>query len=442
MTTFWIVAATLTVAAFSWLAFALWRQRHTGLSPTDAPLAREATLQILRDQLTQLDADLARGLIDAEQHRLGREEVERRVLEEIDLGSVASSGALAPNARAERPWKTIAVMTIGVPLLAGVIYARIGQPEAVMASASRGMQADTDGVTVEQVETLVKQLAERMESRPDDVQGWTLLARTYAAMQRFPESSAAYAKAVKLAPQDAQLLTDHADVLAVLQGQKLAGEPARLVAQALVLDPTNLKALALAGSGAFEAQDYAKALGYWTRARELAPPGSDFANGLDSSIEAARKALPPGTQVAAAVTASASAAAVTAVPTPPAAPASTAGAAGATSVSGRVTLAPALAAKAAPTDVVFIFARAAEGPRMPLAILRKTVADLPIDFTLDDSLAMSPAMTLSTHPLVVVGARISKSGNAMPSAGDLSGQVTNVKTGSTGLAIVIDTVQP
>jgi cytochrome c-type biogenesis protein CcmH len=187
------------------------------------------------------------------------------------------------------------------------------------------------GVTVEQVETLVKQLAERMESRPDDVQGWTLLARTYAAMQRFPESSAAYAKAVALAPQDAQLLTDHADVLAVLQGQKLAGEPARLVAQALVLDPTNLKALALAGSGAFEAQDYAKALGYWTRARELAPPGSDFANGLDSSIEAARKALPPGTQVAAAVTASASAAAVTAVPTPTAAPASTAAFTAATS---------------------------------------------------------------------------------------------------------------
>lgn len=438
MTTFWIVAAMLTVAALSWLAFALWRQRPSDHSPTDAPLAREATLQILRDQLTQIDADLARGAIDADQHRLGREEVERRVLEEIDLGAAASTGHAARPASAARPWKTIAVMALGVPLLAGVIYARLGQPQAVLASTSPGMQADTDGVTVEQVETLVKQLAERMASRPDDLQGWTLLARTYAAMQRFPESSAAYAKAVALAPQDAQLLTDHADVLAVLQGQKLAGEPARMIAQALVLDPTNLKALALAGSGAFEAQDYAKALGYWTRARELAPPGSDFANGLDGSIEAARKALPPGTQIAAAVTASASAALVTA--SPPGA--STPAAAAASRVSGRVTLAPALAAKAAPSDVVFIFARAAEGPRMPLAILRKTVADLPIDFTLDDSLAMSPAMTLSSHPVVVVGARISKSGNAMPSPGDLSGQVTDVKTGTSGLAIVIDTITP
>jgi cytochrome c-type biogenesis protein CcmH len=439
MTTFWIVAATLTVAALSWLAFALWRQRPSDLSPTDAPLAREATLQILRDQLTLLDGDLARGIIDADQHRLGREEVERRVLEETDLGAVARSAAAASTFTAERPWKTMAVMALGVPLLAGAIYAHVGQPKAVLASASRGLQADTDGVTVEQVQTLVKQLAERMQSRPDDVQGWTLLARTYAAMQRFPEASSAYAKAVALAPQDAQLLTDHADVLAVLQGQKLAGEPTRLIAQALVLDPTNLKALALAGSSAFEAQDFSKALGIWTRARELAPPGSEFANGLDASIEEARKNLPPGTQIAAAVTAAASAAAVTTMPTSTATPAAAAAAA---RVSGRVTLAPALAGKAAPTDVVFIFARAAEGPRMPLAILRRTVADLPMEFTLDDSLAMSPAMTLSTHPLVVVGARISKSGNAMPSSGDMSGQVTNVKTGTTGLSIVIDTVTP
>ena len=227
------------------------------------------------------------------------------------------------------------------------------------------------------------------------------------------------------------------------------------------MTPNNPKALALAGSGAFERKDFGGAVAYWNKARQFVPADSEFAKALDGSIAEAKGAA----QGAGAVMAPASAAAggsstvagaaglaTTAAPaatmagaaasataanaaSPPASP-------GGTQVTGRVSLAPSLAVRAAPTDTVFIFARAAEGPRMPLAILKRTVADLPITFTLDDSMAMSPQMKLSNFPMVVVGARISKSGNAMPQPGDLQGQAAPTKIGSAGIELVIDGVQP
>ena len=102
----------------------------------------------------------------------------------------------------------------------------------------------------------------------------------------------------------------------------------------------------------------------------------------------------------------------------------------------------ALAAKVAPGDTVFVFARAAQGPRMPLAIIKRKAGDLPLAFSLDDSSAMSPELKLSRFPSVVIGARISRSGDAMPRSGDLVGQVGPVDTGSGNLVIVIDGVQP
>ena len=106
-------------------------------------------------------------------------------------------------------------------------------------------------------------------------------------------------------------------------------------------------------------------------------------------------------------------------------------------VSGTVRLAPALASKAAPTDTVFIFARPASGPRIPLAVLRKQVRDLPAAFRLDDSMAMAPTSKLSDHPQVVVGARISKSGQPAAQPGDLEGLTAPVKLGASGIAVVI-----
>ncbi|OYY66319.1 MAG: c-type cytochrome biogenesis protein CcmI [Burkholderiales bacterium 28-67-8] len=436
MMTFWILTALLMALALAMVLPTLIKHPPGGAALDESVAANRTTLAILRDQLAQLNAELASGSIDAEQHRVSREEIERRVLEETGTGS-AASGSAAGRASARRPWATLAVIAVAIPLLATAAYHRLGNPAAIDAPAAVQAAVGPDGVTAEQVEGLVKQLAERMKSNPDDVQGWTLLARTYGAMQKFPEAAQAYERATALSPNDATLLADRADVMAVLQGQRAAGEPAKLIARALELDPKNLKALALAGSVAYEAGDYDQAIAHWTKARELAAPASDFANNLEQGIKDARAA-----QGGSAATAGGPSTPANASPETGAASGQTTTASANARVTGRVTLSPQLASKVSPGDTVFIFAKAIEGPRMPLAIVRKTVADLPISFTLDDSMAMSPAMKLSNFPAVVVGARISKSGNAMPSPGDLSGQISGVKIGAEGVQIVIDTVQP
>ena len=441
MIVFWIAAAALLVLALLLVLPSLFRARGTSSAPDGAlPNARRANLAILREQLAQLDAERDAGSITPEQHRLSRGEIERRVLDEE---AVADGPRQAGAAR-----RTALVLGTVIPLFALGVYAVKGNmaaldPRAVQAQAVQGGEA-----TMAQVEEMVDKLAKRLEGQATpqagDAQGWSMLARSYAFLQRFPEASRAYSRALALEPKNAQLLADHADVLAALQGQQLAGEPMRLIEQALKIDPNHPKALALAGSAAFERKEFAAATALWTKARQAMPPDSEFAKALDGSIAEAKSALQGGGGAAAmaaaelaAPTTVAAASAPQNVPTGPG-PNATASA----QVTGRVSLAPSLAARAAPTDTVFIFARAADGPRMPLAILKRTVADLPISFTLDDSMAMSPQMKLSNFPLVVVGARISKSGNAMPQAGDLQGQVPPVKIGSGGIELVIDAVQP
>jgi cytochrome c-type biogenesis protein CcmH len=443
MTVFWIVAAALILLALAVLLPGLLRHRAgTPGSTASAPSASRSNLAILRDQLAQLDADLAAGNLDAEQHRRSRGEIERRVLDEE---AVAEAPRKAGSAR-----RTALLVGAFIPLFALSLYAVKGNLGALDPQA-RVAKADPAGqVTMAQVEEMVEKLAKKLESQtapqPGDAQGWTMLARSYGFLQRFPEASRAYARAIALDPKNAQLLADQADVLAALQGQRLGGEPMKLIEQALAIDPNQPKALALAGSGAFERKDFAAAVAYWAKARQFVPADSEFAKALDGSIaeanEAAKGAGASTLSAAAAAPASSGAAAPKASTTVTDAGQGAPATAPPAQITGRVSLAPALAARAAPGDTVFIFARAAEGPRMPLAILKRTVADLPIAFTLDDSMAMSPQMKLSSFPLVVVGARVSKSGNAMPQPGDLQGQAAPVKVGSNGIELVIDSVQP
>jgi cytochrome c-type biogenesis protein CcmH len=197
----------------------------------------------------------------------------------------------------------------------------------------------------------------------------------------------------------------------------------KLVERALKLDPDNQKALTLAGSAAFNRGDFAKAVAFWDRVVKLGPPDNPLVQQVVGAAAEARERgkLAP---LAAADTA------------PRAAPAASV-AAGAGAITGTVTLAPALRGKVAAEDVVFVFARPADGSRMPLAIVRKQVKDLPFTFRLDDSQAMSPAARISTAGRVVVGARISKSGQAMPQPGDLEGLTEATAVGSSGVAVVI-----
>jgi cytochrome c-type biogenesis protein CcmH len=287
-------------------------------------------------------------------------------------------------------------------LLAAALYLLVGNPGAL------APQPDPHAITVQQLEVMVERLAARLRESPDDVEGWKLLGRSYSALGRFPESAEAYAKAAARDPKDAQLLADFADVLAMAQGQRLEGDPEKLIARALELDPQNLKALALAGTAAFERKDFAQAVQLWSRMLPLVPPESEDARTIQASIAEAQSQLKPATA--------------------------------STSLNGTVRLSPELKGKVSPDDVVFIFARAAQGPPMPLAVKRAKAGELPLAFALDDAMAMAPGMQLSSFPRVIVGARISKSGSANPQPGDLQGASAPVANDAQGVSVVIDTV--
>jgi cytochrome c-type biogenesis protein CcmH len=139
------------------------------------------------------------------------------------------------------------------------------------------------------IEGMVKRLEDKLKAEPNNPEGWQMLARSYANLQRLPEATQAYAKALSLSPDDPLLMIDYADLLAY-QNQSVMGEPMRLIEKALVLLPDNLKVLALAGTAYFETKDYAKAEKLWGRARALAPPESEFAKSMAENIEAAREA--------------------------------------------------------------------------------------------------------------------------------------------------------
>ena len=416
MIAFWIFAALLLVLALALVLPALLKSKNSVDKTADT--AAQANLSVLRSQLTQLEADFATGGINADQLALAKSDIERRALEEESAPEIAVLPA--------RSTRTAWALGLTIPLLALGVYSFLGNINA-LDPTNLEAKAETD-LTPEQIETMVSAFAARLEAVPasevPDPKAWEMLARSYAAMQKFPEANKAYKRAVELNPGNAQLLADHADVLAILQGQSMAGEPTKLFERALVLDPNNVKALALAGSAAFEKQDFAKAAQFWSKAQSLAPPGSDLAIGLARSVEEARAASgESGTPQAATKSA----------PTP---------AVAAVNIQGVVSLSPALKSKVAPDDTVFIFSRAALGPRMPLAILKRKASELPITFTLDDSTAMADEFKLSKFELVIVGARVSKSGNALPQSGDLIGQSTSVKTGGSKLTLVIDGVQP
>jgi cytochrome c-type biogenesis protein CcmH len=432
------IAAAMVVAALVWVLVPLLRG-----TPARGVVGEASNVAILRDQLAELDRDLANGTLSREQYDVARRDLEQRVIEESKAAPKSVSGP--PSSAGAY---TAAVLGAALPIAAAVLYFTLGSHEALGPAArmTAGAAADAQhDMSPQKIAEMAASLAARLEKDPNNAEGWVMLAHTYYSLKRFPEAVAAYERATALVPDNADLLADYADALGATT-TTLDGKPAELVQRALKADPTQWKALALAGTIAFNQKDFKQAVAYWEQLRATLPPESDIARSIEASIAEARQ-LGGITTVA---TAPAPAAAST--PAVPAAKGQSASAAksetaptsvaGASAVSGTVTLAPALAKATGPEDTVYVVARAAEGPRFPLAIIRKQVKDLPLKFSLDDSLAMSPEMKLSNYAEVVVGARVSKSGTATPQSGDLEGASKPIKVGTSGVAVVIDTTRP
>lgn len=318
------------------------------------------------------------------------------------------------------------IAAVALVLGIGLLLWPLGRPPSSVAlgGAKAPAQAASGAVTAahpltnEQLERATAQMRERVENSPNDAAAWAMLAHSYDMLGRFSEATAAYRRLVELVPDNAQVLADYADSLAVFRGHQLEGEPLDLVRRALSLDPNNVKALGLAGTAAFDRKDPGQAIAYWQRLRALVTD-EVLQRSIDSGIAEARSMQSVGKGGA-----------------DSARPLATA-ASGAGGVAGRVTLSERLKSQVSADDTVFVFARPVDGSRMPVALLRRRAGDLPLDFRLDDSMAMVPQRRLSSQSTVVVGARVSKRGDATPQAGDLQGLSAAVAVGTKDLRVDI-----
>jgi cytochrome c-type biogenesis protein CcmH len=405
------------VVALLFVVLPLWRSRSSG----NSVLLNAANLEIFRDQIAEMDTDLKNGLLTPEMYDQGKNELQARLLDEVKEDQVAV-------ATARNPLKVLAIsLAVILPVASGLLYWKIGNPDSLSPQASLATRSGAGNMRAPES---IAALEAKVAKNPNDNESLLFLARAYGESERFADSANTYGKLTQSITDEAWIWADYADVLAMAQGQSLAGPPTKLIERALALDPNYPKALALAGSAAMERGDYAAAIRHWEHLLKGISADSEDAKMIMGGLQQARQFLAQSKGGNGMVVAQ----------TEPVPEARQNAVSGKEQITGTVTLSAAMKAKANPTDTVFVLARAVQGPKMPLAILRKQVQDLPLQFALDDSTAMAPQMKLSNFDEVVVVVRVSKSGNAMPQPGDLQGISGPVKPGSSGLKINIDTL--
>lgn len=455
----------MSLVALAFVLVPLLRGRNDAAGAESARLSDAVSnVAVFRSQKHEIEEDFSRGSIGAEERDAALNELSQRLVDEVPGDSNDEVAPERPQG-AQRPWILIGVLSLIIPVAAFMTYATLGSPQALRdggppietpphagAGAIQGAEAP---ISDKQILAMVDTLAKKMEQNPGDPKGWILLARSQGALGRYPEAATAYERAVQLLPTDAQLLADYADMVVMGQQGRFEGKPMALIQKALKLDPNNTKGLALAGTAELRLGNREASLKYWQKLKSLLPKGSDDERQVDDIIAEVKSSKGPlgqgaGTANAGAVAPVQSVNAVAPATAPSIAPVASAPAAatsansGAT-VAGQVTLSPELVAKLVPTDTLFVFARAKEGPRMPLAALRipaPKAGDFPKAFELTDAMAMAPGLSLSSFPEVVIEARISRSGNAQLQSGDFSGVSDAVKPGARAVKVTISRVSP
>lgn len=293
MILFWLICAIFVAIAF---AFVLPPLLERSGKDEDKHSKAEANIDVYRDQLSELEADLRNGIIAPEQYQQDRDGIERRLLEDV---SPSDEPTLRKSKQAMAGRAPVYAIALGIPIIAVAMYFRVGNPSALSPSATTPAQspfAASQGggqMTRERMEANVLGLAKRLEQNPGDAQGWIMLGRSYATLEKYSDASNAYAKATALKSDDADLWADYAFAMAMANGQQLQGIPLELVNKALKLDPENPKALELAGTAEFQAKNYKQAIDHWEKILAKAPPNSELAQALSGRINEAKSLAEP-----------------------------------------------------------------------------------------------------------------------------------------------------
>ena len=404
------IALALTFSVVAVLLWSLLRKPKSGRA--DAP--DEDNARIYREELQELQDAVQSGELAPADFDRARQDLSIRVVQ--DIPGTADATASASAGSGQRAVVSAVVLALVFPLLGAFVYLTLGDPMAV-AEPSLAVHAGSDGAP--DYAAMEAELKAKLQANPKDTQSWVLLGRTYRNQNQYDAAIDAYNHAVALDADD-RLAIERVEVIAAKTGGQFAGEPWNVIRKILAKNPQHANALLLAGSAAFSEGQFKQALAYWTTLRGQLADGSQEALAVDNALRAAAEKA--GVELSSQVKKPESATNA------------------ASRISGRVTISDSIKAKANPADVVFIYAQAEQGSPMPLAIMRTTVQALPLDFNLDDSMAMRPDAKLSGQSHVTVKARISKSGQAVPQPGDLIGTLQHVAVGAKQVKVTISEV--
>jgi cytochrome c-type biogenesis protein CcmH len=388
---FLLIVSVLILIAFLLILPPLWRKQSAQAADLD-----QRNIQIAQHRLAELKENRRSGGLSQAQYDEQLADLEQALSDDLDIKSHVTT------TQSQGKW-VVYILVLGVPLLAGSLYLTLGNYQAISHSAE--MAVDPDTLKVAEINKMVESLAEKMKSNPDDAQGWLMLGRSYKTLDQFPKAVDAFANAYRLLGDQAETMLLYADAIAYANDKNLAGKPTELVFKVLALEPDNMTALWLGGMAKAQQGDTIAAKKLWKKLEALLPPGSDSQQEIQDLLAKIGTETPQ------------------AAPQPEAAQQANVPS---VAIDVQVSLATELQKSTSPGDIVFIYAQALSGPKMPLAIVRKQVSDLPLSVSLNDTMAMMPNMKLSNFADVKLLARISKSGNAMAQPGDLIGVIDQV----------------
>ena len=398
---FFLIATVLVCIAVGSLVRVILRE------PISQEVAREQkNIEVARQRLEELRQRIAVGEIESADVETLQEEIERGLLIDLDETNAEEGFQIHSSRDKVNRWTAVAVASV-IPIVAGALYLVLGQPSVISNPpvantqvADGGLLDNETNLEAQAFEEKTQEVMRRLAEQPDDALGWDTLARLFVAQERFAEAAGALKKFRELTGDSADVLVREANALAFANNGELRGEPESLIDRALELDPQHFGALFLAGFAVALRQDYQSALDYWHKAETLSP---------NEDVRSEIRRLISGAEAEIVGTSSSTGDGVSTV-------------AAGQSVRVSVSVEPAILEQVDPQDSVFIFARALQGPAVPLAVVKRQVKDLPIVIELDDNSAMVPNMTISAFDKISIVARISRSGTAQAASGDFFGE--------------------
>jgi cytochrome c-type biogenesis protein CcmH len=398
MFSFWLIAALFLLLPLFAIVVTLLRTHD------EDDIELTTNTELYQQRLSEIESDINNGLLSGTEASKVKKEYQLALLQQEENKPLQNN-----TSNTESSTITAILLLILIPVFVISLYSHLGQSELISQTSllSEFNNAKNGEEKLASIEKMLRQLEQRLINEPDDVDGWLMLTNSYSTLERYPEALRAVNNLYRLRSDDPTVLIRYADIMSLTNGGIFAGRPTELINEALRLDPDNASGLWFAGLAANERGEIKAAIDYWQRLIPKLEEGSEPQQQIKQFIKMAGQHIEGG-QIENS----------TSIAKPE------------HKLQVNVSLSQDLLNETDSEDTVFVYAQAMNGPAMPIAIVRKKVGDLPLQATLDDSMAMMPTNKLSDHTQVKLTARISKSGNAIPEPGDLIGKIETVQTNS------------